>query len=378
MRRTPARNDKAGWLAHCRAVARQRGGRCLSKAYAACSKHLEWRCAEGHRWKATPNNVLRDRWCPRCAGNVKHTLAEMQRAAKKRGGECLSDAYGDLRTPLRWRCREGHEWSAAPGGLLSRGRWCPHCARQVPKTLDELRAFAAARKGELLSKQPGKNAHAKLRWRCHLGHEFSASENAVQQGGWCPRCLGTPSSDLQRMQAIARRRGGECLSKRYSPYSKLRMRCRAGHEWAALPSNLTAGQWCAACSYAERAGRKWEKLTLADMEETASARGGECLSDEYVNAATKLRWRCASGHEWEQTPGAVRYGSWCPKCAKRYRGSIEGLSLLASDRGGLCLSKRYDGKRMPVRFQCRRGHRFELTSVAAKSGAWCPACSGRE
>lgn len=367
---------RAKMLARCQRVAGKRGGSCLSEAYVRSREHLVWRCAEGHRWRATPDNVLNSgTWCPRCGGSTPHTLAHMQRAAKEKGGECLSESYVNLRAPLRWRCRDGHEWSARAGDLLSRGRWCPYCARQVPKTLEELKAFAAAHGGELLSKSPARNAHGKVRWRCKLGHTFAASENSVQSGRWCPKCRGRPLVDLRRLQATARRHNGRCLATKYEPSgAKVRWRCRVGHEWEALPNNVLGGQWCPTCAIEARIGVSWTKLTLADVQETARARGGECISDEYINATTKLRWRCASGHEWEQTPGAVRYGTWCPVCAKRYRGSVEGLSFLASERGGRCLSERYDGRRMPVRFECRNRHRFELTSVAAKSGAWCPVC----
>ncbi|WP_373322126.1 zinc-ribbon domain-containing protein [Paraburkholderia adhaesiva] len=44
-------------------------------------------------------------------------------------------------------------------------------------------------------------------------------------------------------------------------------------------------------------------------------RTGECLSERYVNNETKLRWRCAKGHEWEAVPASVIKGSWCPQCA---------------------------------------------------------------
>ena len=115
-------------------------------------------------------------------------------------------------------------------------------------------------------------------------------------------------------------------------------------------------------------------LDIEDMQHTAEARGGQCLSDEYINSKTHLLWRCRRGHEWEATPNFVRQGGWCPTCAHRYRGSVDGLQRLAADRGGVLVSKRYENKRKPLTWECARGHRFELTGLAAKSGAWCPRC----
>jgi hypothetical protein len=62
------------------------------------------------------------------------------------------------------------------------------------------------------------------------------------------------------------------------------------------------------------------KLTIEDMQALAKKRGGECLSTVYVNSATKLRWRCAEGHEWEATPRTMKLrlkkGCWCLKCSR--------------------------------------------------------------
>lgn len=60
------------------------------------------------------------------------------------------------------------------------------------------------------------------------------------------------------------------------------------------------------------------KLTIDDMQTFATKRGGKCLSDEYINSFSKLKWLCANGHVWEAKPGnVIRLGSWCPYCNKR-------------------------------------------------------------
>ena len=53
------------------------------------------------------------------------------------------------------------------------------------------------------------------------------------------------------------------------------------------------------------------------MHTLAKAMNGECLSDKYVNAHTKLTWKCNVCNEiWEARPANVKTGYCCPKCAR--------------------------------------------------------------
>ncbi|MHB8113745.1 MAG: NAD-dependent epimerase/dehydratase family protein [Bellilinea sp.] len=55
-------------------------------------------------------------------------LADLQQAAKFRGGECLTASWdGSLYTSLAWRCARGHSFSAMPYTILKAGHWCPDC-----------------------------------------------------------------------------------------------------------------------------------------------------------------------------------------------------------------------------------------------------------
>ena len=54
----------------------------------------------------------------------------------------------------------------------------------------------------------------------------------------------------------------------------------------------------------QRARPVKKPLTIEEMHEIARSRGGTCLSETYVSS--KLRWRCAQGHEWEATPNNVK------------------------------------------------------------------------
>lgn len=172
-------------------LASARGGLLVSSSFLGWTSPLTWRCAQGHEWKSSPASVLyQETWCPYCAGVIKKTIEEMRAVAASKGGDCISTEYLSARSPLRWRCAEGHEWEAAPTSIISRRSWCPYCAGQRGNhlTIESMRELARHRGGECLSEEYV-NTKTKLRWRCGQGHEWDALPlNVVHKNSWCPFC----------------------------------------------------------------------------------------------------------------------------------------------------------------------------------------------
>jgi hypothetical protein len=117
-------------LRELKAIAKGRGGECLSKVYVNNQTKLSWKCAKGHQWEAKPSNVKTGTWCPYCGGSLQRTIEEMQQIAEGRGGRCLAGTYVNARTKLNWECAKGHQWKAVPNSIKS-GSWCPYCARRL-------------------------------------------------------------------------------------------------------------------------------------------------------------------------------------------------------------------------------------------------------
>ena len=368
---------KARMFARVQAIATRRGGKCLSTEYVNSQTHLRWRCAEGHEWAAVPASIGMGTWCPHCAGSARLTIDDMHEAARERGGQCLSRTYHNNEVPLRWRCAEGHEWTAQPVSIRQ-GAWCPRCSTRAPMTIADMQAMAAEHGGECLSTVIAGSLDV-LRFRCRVGHVFENNANSVQQGRWCPRCRAMPRGTFERLQRVVQERGGTLPDGEYrGSLIHVRVRCRQGHEWLSTPQNLIGGKWCRECWRQSRIGRSSPRLGIADMREVAERRGGRCLSDTYVNTATPLRWRCHDMHEWEAPPVVIRSGHWCPQCAYRRRGTIDAMRALAAERGGECRSRLYHTHNDPLLFACARGHTFTATGMAVKSGVWCPTCGERE
>jgi hypothetical protein len=65
-------------------------------------------------------------------------IEDMRQAAEFRGGKCLSETMvkGDLATKLEWECAFGHRFEASPALILLGGHWCEECM-PAPWRFDE-------------------------------------------------------------------------------------------------------------------------------------------------------------------------------------------------------------------------------------------------
>lgn len=238
---------------------------------------------------------------------VKYDIKDMQRIARERGGDCLSEKYINNTTKIHWRCIKGHEWSSTPKNV-KKGHWCPYCGNSVKLTIEEMQRIAKSRGGICLSKEYF-GIKIRLRWQCSRGHKWEATPDNIKRGKWCPYCAGQHQT-IKDMQEIAKKHGGECTSKEYvDNRTKLQWRCEKGHKWEAVPGHIKEGSWCPYCC-----GNI--KLTIEDMQRLARYHNGECLSSDYINAMTKLMWRCKEGHEWEANANNIKNGKWCPYCSQ--------------------------------------------------------------
>ncbi len=314
------RDDEA--LEQMRQIARAAGGRCLAERYVDRDTRYSFVCREGHVFEKTRKKLLEGTWCIPCA-RAEHArrlsaadgMDRIRAAASARGGECLSADYTKLADRYRFRCAQGHEWEAV-GAEIVRDVWCRACsyeekvhAYRRKDGLERLHECAQSRGGVCLSSQY-EGSKAYYRFRCREGHEWETKGALIFRGGWCLKCQhAAKRSSIEAMHAWAAKHGGRCLSDTYvNNQTKLEWECRNGHRWHAMPSKVTEGHWCARCASDAL------KLGIERMREIAAERGGRCISETYVNSATRLEWECARGHRWFAKPNTITQGHWCARC----------------------------------------------------------------
>lgn len=360
-------------LAYCKILALSKGGKCLSSKYDSIDKKLLWQCAEGHEFKISTYSVSKGTWCPLCNKNSDKNaqLKELLHLANLHKGDCLSTEYRGVDSKLVWQCAKGHIWESTPY-QIKKGSWCPRCTGRV-KTIEDMQKLAQSKGGKCLSEVYINNS-TKLTWQCNKGHKWKAIYNSVKRGTWCPTCNGNKTYSIEDMREIAKKKQGQCLSKEYKNLNtKLKWQCAVGHVWEAIPSSVVKGTWCKECL----------KPTIIDAKDLAITYQGECLSSNYIDSKSKLKWRCKEGHVWEDILGNIKRGRWCPKCKKLQRELEKELKLnqlkqIASNRGGKCISQKYENVDAKLIWQCNQGHTWESSAYSIKTGAWCSKCAAKK
>ncbi len=177
---------------------------------------------------------------------------------------------------------------------------------------------------------------------------------------------------IQHMQQFAKDYNGKCLSKEYvNDDGKLKWMCNKGHTWDASYTIIRQGGWCMQCAKNETTNEKLEVL-----QKIAKQNGGKCLSHEYVNNHTKLKWICKHKHKWEATSRSIKEDeSWCPICEGRAPRTILDMQKKAKEKGGKCISTKYKNSQSKLWWECALKHKWQAHANSIYMGRWCRKCS---
>ncbi|MDE2425695.1 MAG: hypothetical protein KGO96_07295 [Elusimicrobia bacterium] len=177
---------------------------------------------------------------------------------------------------------------------------------------------------------------------------------------------------IEDCDIIANKKGGWCLSIAYINASiKLKWKCKKNHIWETNYNNIRRS-WCPRCEKISR------RHFIEDCHRLAFLKEGKCLSNEYNNVHTKLKWQCKEGHVWESDYHSIKRNSWCPECNfNNKRNTLEDCKKIALSWNGSCLSEQYKNNHTKLKWQCQNNHIWEAIYNNIQKGEWCPYCIHR-
>eukprot|EP00971_Amphidinium_carterae_P071255 1409110-Amphidinium_carterae.1 len=133
------------------------------------------------------------------------------------------------------------------------------------------------------------------------------------------------------------------------------------------------GGTCVSQEYVTCAGKApW---TLEDAIALAARGGGSCLADDIPNSTIALQWMCAAGHTFKSSVSNIRKRlkkstSWCPVCSRSSKKAMATNEAqdVARQRGGLCVSDGYTDSHATMQWKCAVGHTWHARLSSIKQG----------
>jgi hypothetical protein len=370
-------------LADMKAFARAKGGDCLSDTYVNSTTPLIWQCERGHEWKARPSNVLFGTWCPTCCGQ-RQSIADLVALANERGGECLSPVYRGAAKKHLWRCKDDHTWQATPNSLKN-GSWCPECHVNYGEEI--CRLYFQAIFGMPFPK-------------CRPEFLRTGYRGKMELDGYCKDLrLAFEHHGVQHYRTVSHfHQNGKSLEKqRARDRIKLVLCAQARVRVVEIPSvpDITSVHDLPKCiargleslgidppippeNVTVSLDDVYDRSCLDELRLIAESRGGELISSVYLGDRTKLRWRCAAGHEWDAVPGNVKSGAWCALCYGNVTKSIDEVRNVVVKKGITLLSAEYHGNKAKLRWACAKGHEWMATPQRVMHSTGCPRCAGQD
>jgi hypothetical protein len=176
-----------------------------------------------------------------------------------------------------------------------------------------VRDFIASKGGKTKENFKYKNARLKFEVFCKNGHLWETSWMSLQQGNWCPFCVGLKIDECFVREVIESKGGTLDKDWKYiNAYTKFFMTCRAGHQWKTFWNNIQQGRWCPYCD-----GQ------IVDEEYVRNVIKGKkgILPDNWSYINDKFNFMvkdCGKGHSFKTHWGYIRDGHWCPKCSSQF------------------------------------------------------------
>ena len=338
----------------------------------------------------------------------KLTIEDMHTIAKERGGRCLSKTYVNVDTKLKWQCEKGHVWEAIPDCIKNRGQWCPYCSGK--KALEEnclhtldpslAKEWHPTKNSSLTPRDVVPSSHKKVWWRCDKGHEWQAIiDNRHNKGSGCPYCSGLRVSKEHCLQTVNHRvarewhptKNGSLTPKDVTPSTdkKVWWLCSAGHAWQASVGERSRGKGCPyCCGRLVCSDNCLETLNPSLAKEWHPTKNGSLTPKEVTPGSNKkVWWLCQNGHEWQVTVNnRTHRGTMCPYCSGRLACDDNCLETLnpklakewhPTKNGSLTPRDVTLGSGKKVWWVCKKGHEWQAVVGSRNKGAGCPYCKSK-
>ena len=161
----------------------------------------------GYVWEITPNNFLRGRRCPKCAGLMRKTTKQFKQEVYEQVGDeyVVLGNYVNKETKIKIKHNKcGHVWEVKPGNFLNNKTRCPKCfgvAYHKTKNTNIFKKEVKQLTGNeytVLGEYMG--THTKILIKHNsCGNKYFVTPNKFLLGNRCPKCKTSKGENKVRL-----------------------------------------------------------------------------------------------------------------------------------------------------------------------------------
>ncbi len=313
------------------AIAKKRGGRCLSSPRRVHDK-WKWKCAKSEHkpWLATLAQVKgagrkKGSWCPYCGGTAKVARSVYEQWAKRFSGKLISMA--DVVTkPSLWWCKHHGKFDRRLCDMQTTGNFCPDCSRSLGErkckaAMEQLfgKPFVKKRFTELKGKG-GKALELDLyNDELSLALEHQGAQHFIPKKYFKVHRLNEVMEHDRRKRKFCAARGITLIEIRQvgdaTPDSQLKEAIRRAlvAKGFALPKGFDLKTLkLDAAALPSLTQEKWEQT-----KSEAHRRGWKVVSRIYLGSLSIHNFICDRGHSVEIKPSHLLQGQGCWRCEQK-------------------------------------------------------------
>lgn len=252
-------------LQRCLVVAEAKGGKVNTVLEKGQSLVVD--CGKGHSFPISITSLLyKNSWCPYCDHRRIYGQTHAEEVMRSVGYELISH-FQEQNQYVKLRCLSCSLEIETRFTHAKNGHSKCSCRKDLKRresNLERIRAYAVSKGGVLLTQNPVFQ-HEYVNLRCSQGHEWQTSATSLlNQGTWCPRCAGNHQRTLEELEAIVKSRGGVLRTTEYRGVDgSYDFECNLGHSFTNMFKKVENGQWCPICSKASKS----EELARTTFEQ---------------------------------------------------------------------------------------------------------------